>query len=91
VELLGAFGFQCAAQLTSNSQGEAKEAAAKLGYPVILKVLVPGVAHRSDAGLVSGKITGGAELEQVYAALAAQRAEARSGREHRQRRKVCRA
>ena len=32
---------------------EAKAAATRLGFPVILKAMVPDLAHRSDAGLVS--------------------------------------
>src|SRR5262245_60928462 len=46
-------------------------AAAKLGYPVILKGLVPDVAHRTDAGLVSRQISNDAELEREFSAVAA--------------------
>jgi acyl-CoA synthetase (NDP forming) len=41
----------------------AQEAAAALGYPVVLKALAPGVAHKHDLGLVVVGITSSAELE----------------------------
>jgi len=44
-------------------------AATRIGYPVILKGVVPDIAHRSDAGLVSGKISNDAELREAFAAL----------------------
>jgi acetyltransferase len=68
-ELLGAYGFRCAATISASTTAEAKAAAAKLGYPVILKAMVANVAHRSDAGLVSRKIANDAELQLEYAAL----------------------
>jgi acetate---CoA ligase (ADP-forming) len=68
-ELLGAYGFKCAQNLLAATNGEAETAAKKLGYPVILKAMVPNVAHRSDAGLVSGKISNDVELQQAFATL----------------------
>jgi acetyltransferase len=68
-ELLGVYGFKCAENVSVANGGEAKAAAAKLGYPVILKALVPNIAHRNDAGLVSGKISNDAELQQALAML----------------------
>jgi len=69
VELLAAYGFACAEfKLASNSE-EAVTAATKIGYPVIMKGIVPDIAHRSDAGLVSGKISNDAELREEFAAL----------------------
>ncbi|HEX9786556.1 MAG TPA: hypothetical protein VGB09_00960, partial [Candidatus Binatia bacterium] len=35
-ELLGAYGFKCAASVVARSAGEAKAASAQLGYPVIM-------------------------------------------------------
>jgi acetyltransferase len=51
--------------------GEAEAAAGKLGYPVIVKAMVPKVAHRNDAGLVSGKISDGADLCRAVSTLQA--------------------
>lgn len=71
VELLGLYGFKCARSRPAISAFDARIAAGKLGYPVILKALVPGVAHRSDAGLVSRKISSEIDLTQEYEKLAA--------------------
>ena len=65
-----------------------KAAAAKLGYPVILKAMVPNIAHRSDAGLVSGKISDDAELRQEFADAASQCSRFGRKQRHRQRRKI---
>jgi len=71
VELLNAYGFSCARSLLVSSIAEAKAAATQLGYPVILKGMAPNVAHRSDAGLVSGKVFDDGGLEKAFAAIAA--------------------
>jgi acetyltransferase len=68
-ELLGAYGFKCAQSMAAATSAEAKAAAAKLGYPVILKAMVPNVAHRSDAGLVSAKLANSEELQQALTPL----------------------
>lgn len=65
-ELLGAYGFQCAQAASATALAEATEASARLGFPVILKAIVPGVAHRSDAGLVSRRIADAGELASEY-------------------------
>jgi acetyltransferase len=68
-ELLQAYGFRCADYHLVSSSDEALAAAAKLGYPVIMKGMVPNVVHRSDAGLVSQKIANDAELRREYIIL----------------------
>jgi acyl-CoA synthetase (NDP forming) len=70
-ELLALYGFKCAESLAMTTTGEAEAAAGKLGYPVIVKAMVPKVAHRSDVGLVSGKISDGAELRRAVSTLQA--------------------
>ena len=69
VDLLKHYGFQCADYRLASNFDEAGDAARKLGFPVILKGMVANVAHRSDAGLVSRKISNEAELQQEFAAL----------------------
>ena len=68
-ELLKHYGFHCADYLLASTYDEAREAAGRLGFPVILKGMVPDVAHRSQAGLVSHKIFNEGELRQEYAAV----------------------
>jgi acyl-CoA synthetase (NDP forming) len=48
---------------------EAAAAAAALGYPVVLKALVPGIAHKNNAGLVHTGISDEEELRQTYETL----------------------
>ena len=69
VELLKQYGFQCADYRLATSYEEAKDAAGKFGFPVILKGVVADVAHRSDAGLVSHRISNEEELRLEYTAL----------------------
>ena len=64
--LLSQYGFQCAESFAVESATEAKAAALKLGYPVILKGMAPNVAHRSEAGLVSRKIVNDGELDREF-------------------------
>lgn len=45
---------------------EAKAAAAALGYPVVLKALAPGVAHKNQHGLVAVGIRDAAALEESF-------------------------
>jgi acyl-CoA synthetase (NDP forming) len=70
-QLLEVYGFKCAENLSAATSGEAEAAANKLGYPVILKTAVPNVAHRSEAGLVSGEVSNGSELREQYSRLEA--------------------
>ncbi len=70
-ELLGLYGFKCAESLAASSGDNAEAAAIKIGYPVIAKAMVPNIAHRSDAGLVSGKVSDAAELRQAFSMLQA--------------------
>jgi acyl-CoA synthetase (NDP forming) len=68
-ELLAVYGFDCARFQTVCGHEEAEAAAHKLGYPVILKAVVAAMAHRSDAGLISRKISGDDELQHAFADL----------------------
>lgn len=48
---------------------EAKAAAVALGYPVVLKALAPGVAHKNHQGLVAVGIRDAVELQREFAAM----------------------
>ncbi|MCC6472527.1 MAG: acetate--CoA ligase family protein [Burkholderiales bacterium] len=52
-----------------SSAGDALAAAAKIGYPVVLKALVPGVAHKNAAGLVAAGIADAQALARGYESL----------------------
>ena len=48
---------------------QAAAAADAVGYPLVLKAMVPGVAHKNAAGLVITSISNKAELERAHAVL----------------------
>jgi len=50
---------------------QAQTAADALGYPVVLKAMVPGVAHKNAAGLVITSISTKTELERAHTTLTA--------------------
>jgi acyl-CoA synthetase (NDP forming) len=68
-ELLALYGFDRAPCQTVYGTDEAEAAAHKLGYPVIMKAMLANIAHRSDAGLVSRKISDADELRHAFADL----------------------
>jgi acyl-CoA synthetase (NDP forming)/RimJ/RimL family protein N-acetyltransferase len=45
------------------------EAAARVGYPVVLKTAVAGIVHKTDVGGVKLNLRNASELEQAYAEL----------------------
>lgn len=51
------------------SAQEARLVAGQLGYPVILKAMLPGVAHKSKLGLVLPRLADGPAVEQAYRGL----------------------
>ena len=71
IELLSAYGFHCAQAVSAATVAEANAAATRLAFPVILKALVPDVAHRSDAGLVSRRVADPDELAREFERIAA--------------------
>ncbi|HYF61079.1 MAG TPA: bifunctional acetate--CoA ligase family protein/GNAT family N-acetyltransferase [Burkholderiaceae bacterium] len=48
--LLGAFGIAAPPSIVARDAAEAGEAASRLGFPVVLKVLSPDIVHKSDVG-----------------------------------------
>jgi ABC-type branched-subunit amino acid transport system permease subunit len=57
---------------------QARAAAEAVGYPVVLKAMVPGVAHKNAAGLVITAIADAAGLDRAHATLA-ERTQEQSG------------
>jgi acyl-CoA synthetase (NDP forming) len=70
-DLLRAYGIATARAERVAGQAEAAAAAARIGYPVVLKTDEPGIAHKSDAGGVLLGLRDEAELLAGYADLAA--------------------
>jgi len=71
LRLLRDYGIPVARAHRADSVAAALAAAARIGYPVVVKTAEPGVAHKSDAGGVVLGIRDAAGLEAAYADLAA--------------------
>jgi acyl-CoA synthetase (NDP forming) len=69
--LLADYGIPVARMRTAGTAGAALDAAAELGYPVVLKTGEPGIPHKSDLGGVLLGIRDKAALAAGYADLAA--------------------
>ncbi|BEQ14624.1 acetate--CoA ligase family protein [Desulfoferula mesophila] len=67
--LLRAWGLPAVAEEVVSEQDQALAAAEKLGWPVVLKGLMPGEVHKSELGLVRLNLDGPARLEQEFARL----------------------
>jgi hypothetical protein len=71
MDLLRDYGIPAARTQAAASCADALAAAARLGYPVVLKTDEPGVAHKSDVGGVLLGLAGPAALADGYRDLAA--------------------
>ena len=67
--LAEAFGIRAVPRRLCRDVEEAARGARELGYPVILKVTSPDVPHKTEAGLVSARLTDEASLRTAHAAL----------------------
>jgi acetate---CoA ligase (ADP-forming) len=68
LRLLAEFGIGTVPMLECDGADEAVAAAGRLGYPVVLKGVAAGVAHKSDLGLVHVNLTGPDAVAQACAA-----------------------
>ena len=69
LNLLLGFGVRVVPTVECPSLNHALSAARAIGYPVVLKGVVEGVAHKTDKGLVHVNLTNAQALEGAYAAL----------------------
>lgn len=66
LDLFGAYGIPTVDHRVVGSLEEATDAAASIGYPVVLKVLSTAVVHKTDVGGVRVDIRSPAELADAY-------------------------
>ncbi len=78
--LLASGGFPIAAWARAASAAEAAAQAEQLGFPVVLKVVAPGLLHKSDVGGVMTGLTTAAAVAAGYETLLARVAAARPDR-----------
>jgi acyl-CoA synthetase (NDP forming) len=64
--ILGLYGIPTVREIRAESTSSAVAAAATLGYPVVLKVESPDIAHKTEAGVVALNVSSAIELNQCY-------------------------
>jgi acyl-CoA synthetase (NDP forming) len=69
LRLLQGFGVPVVPMVECASLDEARDAAVQLGWPVVLKGVAEGVAHKTEAGLVRVNLRDSAALDAAYAAI----------------------
>ncbi len=70
-DLLAAYEIPAALEGRGESWDEIKEAAARVGYPVVLKAEAPTLIHKTEANAVALNITGEAQLRAAHDRLLA--------------------
>ena len=74
--LLHEFGVAIVSTTTCSGLDQILTAAEAAGYPVVLKAVAEGVAHKSDLGLVRTNLSDAQSLAEAYAAVSRQLREA---------------
>jgi acetyltransferase len=69
-ELLAKYGLKTSPSFVAANFAQALKAAKQIGFPVVLKGVVPDLAHKSEAGVVSDAIASERELEAAYGPIA---------------------
>jgi acyl-CoA synthetase (NDP forming) len=70
LELLGVFGIPTAPHALAENAAGAVVAAERLGFPVVLKTAMPGIAHKSERGGVVLGLQDTAAVRRAYAGMA---------------------
>ncbi len=65
-ELLSRYGIPLTQEVLAGSSEEAVKIAAKIGYPVVLKVDSPDIPHKTEAGVIKIGISNQSELIEAY-------------------------
>ena len=68
-QLLKAYGIRASRDVLCTSAAEAVRAAKKVGFPVVMKVSSPELAHKSDLGLVKIGVETASEVRATFDAL----------------------
>lgn len=64
--LLAAYGIPTAKGILAREWGQVKNAAAEIGYPVVLKLCSPEVSHKTESGLVAVDLHNETDLEAAF-------------------------
>ena len=68
-ELCEAYGIAVPREALAHSAAEAAAAAAKIGFPVVMKIVSPQILHKTEAGGVVLGVKSAQEAEQAYTTL----------------------
>lgn len=69
VEVLKNYGIPTLSVQVATSQEEAREAADKIGYPVVMKVVSQDIAHKTDVGGIVLHINSSNEASEAYSTI----------------------
>jgi acetate---CoA ligase (ADP-forming) len=64
--VLELYGIPTVREISADSKESAMAAGARLGFPVVLKVESPDIAHKTEAGVVALNVRSAAELRAAY-------------------------
>jgi hypothetical protein len=70
LDLLGAFGIPTAAHALAGNAADADAAASRVGFPVVLKTAMPGIAHKSERGGVVLDLRDAVAVREAYGSMA---------------------
>ncbi len=65
-EVLRAYGFPVPKSILAKNNKEAKQAAKKIGFPVVMKIVSPQIIHKSDAGGVKVGLKNPQEVKSAF-------------------------
>ncbi|HYV59355.1 MAG TPA: acetate--CoA ligase family protein [Acidimicrobiia bacterium] len=65
-QLLKAYGIRPSRDVLCESAAQAVDAAKRIGYPVVMKVSAPALAHKSDLGLVRLGVGSASDVRAAY-------------------------
>jgi len=71
LDILKCYGFSVLPTYLAKDQKEAQDIAAKIGYPVVLKIVSPQIIHKSDAGGVVAGIDNKEEIKHAFSEIVA--------------------
>ncbi|MFQ5539338.1 MAG: acetate--CoA ligase family protein, partial [Candidatus Binatia bacterium] len=65
-QLVGQFGLPVAESVLATSLEEAEKAAVEMGYPVVVKLVAPGITHKTELGAVRVNLTSTDEITHAW-------------------------
>jgi acetyltransferase len=70
-EVIAAYGFRGPKSVCASSASKASDAAGRIGYPVVLKIVSPQILHKSDVGGVRVGLASKEAVHEAYAQMVA--------------------